>query len=158
MADHYYERLRTPWWFYFVAVLVAVLLGAEFALAVSGWVTWVPLLILLPASVLVVWRMSSGRIEVTDSELLAGDRALPLRSVERAIGLSGTELRRLVGRHGDPTAFVFIRSWIGPGVQLVLANDKGRDPADSEPYWVVSTRHPGRLLAGLAAAASIPTA
>jgi hypothetical protein len=153
----YLERLRTPWWFYLTSVGVGLLLGAEFALAVSGWVTWVPLFILLPAGLLVVWRMSSGRVAVTDTAVLAGDQQIPLGQLDRAIGLSATELRRLVGRHGDPTSFVFIRSWIGPGVQLVIRQDESTDPYDSVPYWVVSTRHPERLLAALSAA-SVPTA
>ena len=50
-------------------------------------------------------------------------------------------LRRVVGREGDPAAFVSIRSWIGPGVQLWLD-----DPEDPTPYWVVSTRHPQRVV------------
>ncbi|MDQ1721767.1 MAG: hypothetical protein QOI26_1501, partial [Pseudonocardiales bacterium] len=75
-----------------------------------------------------------------------------------------TELRRLVGRHSDPLAFTYIRSWIGPGVQLVLRRrdraassevagqaDPDALPAERypEPYWVVSSRHPDRLLAAL---------
>jgi hypothetical protein len=153
----YFERLRTPWWFYPASVGVAVLLGAEFALAVSGWVTWVPLLILLPAGLLVVWRMSSGRVAVTDSAVIAGDQQVSLAQLDRAIGLSATELRRLVGRHGDPTSFVFIRSWIGPGVQLIIRPQESSDPYDTVPYWVLSTRHPERLLAALSAA-SVPIA
>jgi hypothetical protein len=140
----YRERLRTPLWWYAGGVGVAVLLAVEFALAVSGWLTWVPFVVLIPLSVLVVLRMSSGRLVVTDGTLRAGDRTLPLDAVERAIQLSPAELRRLVGRHGDPSAFVWIRSWIGPGLQLVL-----RPQAAPEPYWVVSTRHPDRLLTAI---------
>jgi hypothetical protein len=173
---HYSEQLRTPWWWYPMAVAVAVLLGFEFSLAVRGWIAWIPLVILVPMCVLVVWRFSSGRVRLVGSALTAGDRQLELSRVDRAIGLSTTELRRLVGRHSDPAAFVFIRSWVGPGVQLVLApangnsepsaaihdrsegnpEDSGSAPRDHHPrevvpYWVVSTRHPDRLLGALAA-------
>ena len=41
-------------------------------------------------------------------------------------------------------AFVAIRPWIGPGVQIILD-----DPDDPTPYWVVSTRHPRRLMAAM---------
>lgn len=152
----YFERLRTPWWWYLAAVGVSVLLGLEFAVAVSGWIAWVPFALLLPLSLLVVWRLSSGSLTVVDGILRAGDRQLELSRVELAIDLSPTELRRLVGRHGDPLAHTFIRSWVGPGVQLVL-----RPPAEMpagpedrlpEPYWLVSTRHPDRLLAAVQAA------
>ena len=46
-------------------------------------------------------------------------------------------LRRVVGREGDPAAFVSIRPWIGPGVQLWLD-----DPEDPTPYWVISQPAP----------------
>jgi hypothetical protein len=116
----YLERLRTPWWWYLGAVGVSVLLGAEFGVAVSGWLAWVPFALLLPGSLLVVRRLSSGVVAVEGATLRAGDRRLDLADLEEAIGLTSTELRRLVGRHSDPLAFAFIRSWIGPGVQLVL--------------------------------------
>ncbi len=38
-------------------------------------------------------------------------------------------------------AFVSIRPWIGPGVQLLL--DDADDPT---PYWVISSRHPERVV------------
>jgi hypothetical protein len=53
-------------------------------------------------------------------------------------------LRRVVGREGDPAAFVSIRPWIGPGVQVWLD-----DPEDPTPYWVVSSRHPARVVEAL---------
>ncbi|HEV2887146.1 MAG TPA: DUF3093 domain-containing protein [Jatrophihabitans sp.] len=180
----YFERLRTPWWWYLGAVAVSLLLGLEFAVAVSGWVALVPFAILLPASLLVVGRLSSGSLALDGSTLRAGARSVALADIERAIDLSAAELRRLVGRHGDPLAFTYIRSWIGPGVQLVLRPPADREPAQPararseqvgseqagselvpselappesaerypEPYWVVSTRHPDRLLAALHAA------
>lgn len=170
----YFERLRTPWWWYLAAIAVAVLLGAEFGLAVSGWLVWVPFGVLVPLALLVVWRLSSATIVVTGQTLAIGDRILPLAEVAQPIVLSPTELRRLVGRHSDPLAFSFIRSWVGPGIQLVLTDepsDAGGDPgleprldqdpeseppALREPYWLISSRHPDRLLvavrAGTAAA------
>jgi hypothetical protein len=57
-------------------------------------------------------------------------------------------LRLVVGREGDPAAFVSIRPWIGPGVQVWID-----DEDDPTPYWVVSSRHPERLVKALHAAA-----
>jgi hypothetical protein len=176
-AAGYFERLRTPWWWYLAAVAVSLLLGLEFAVAISGWIAWVPFAIVLPASLLMVWRLSSGSVSVDRAIVRAGDRTVPVSDVAQAIDLSATELRRLVGRHSDPLAFTYIRSWVGPGVQLVLrpaADSRRTDrrptsrrvtgalpeaeqddaPAERipEPYWVVSTRHPDRLLAAIAAA------
>jgi hypothetical protein len=160
-VETYSERLRTPWWWYLAAVVVAVLLGAEFAIVVSGWIAALPFVVLVPLCLLVVWRLSSPRVAVAADTLTAGERSVPLELIEAAIGLTAGELRRLVGRHADPTCYSFIRSWIGPGVQLVLrpADPRPDGPTDpelpTEPYWVVSTRHPDRLLAALAAA-SVP--
>ena len=36
------------------------------------------------------------------------------------------------------------RAWVGPMVLLVLD-----DPDDPTPYWLVSSRHPDRVLAAL---------
>ena len=60
-----------------------------------------------------------------------------MREISGAVALDPLTLRRVVGREGDPAAFVSIRPWIGPGVQLWLD-----DPQDPTPYWVVSSRQP----------------
>lgn len=164
----YHEQLRTPWWWYLAGVAIAILLGGEFATAIPTWIAWIPFGLVLAVVVLGVWRFSSGRVTVTQDELLAGDQSVALASIERAIALSPTELRRLVGRHSDPSAFTFVRSWVGPGVQLVLTPpppgtpprradhfEDGAPAPSVTPYWAVSTRHPDRLLAALAAA-SVP--
>ena len=49
-----------------------------------------------------------------------------------------------LGRQLDPAAYVLHRPWIGPMVLVVLD-----DPDDPTPYWLVSSRHPGRVLAAL---------
>jgi hypothetical protein len=158
----YRERLRTPWWWYLVSFAVAILLSAEFAAAVPGWVAWTPFALLIPTCILVVWRLSSGTVRVTDHTLDVGERALELAEVEQAIALSPTELRRLIGRHSDPLAYDFVRSWVGPGIQFVLRElprieVEGVDYSDPdvalpprrEPYWLISTRHPDRVLAAV---------
>jgi hypothetical protein len=172
----YLERFRTPWWWYPVALLVGSLLGAEFAFIVPAWLTWLPIVLSLAVSVLIVWRLSSASVRVVGTQLVAGDRSLPLTDIAQAIDLSGTELRRVVGRHGDPLAYNFIRSWVGPGVQLVLVDrteDEPEFPPEieaepdefgetevplrrlREPYWLVSSRHPRELIAAIQAASPL---
>jgi hypothetical protein len=145
----YSERLRAPWWWYLAGMAAAFLLGAEFAAVIYGWAAWVPLLILLPASIAMVLRLSSGRLAVTESRLVVTGAQLSLEQIDQAIALTSSELRRLVGRQGDPAAFTFVRGWIGPGLQLVLKESR------PIPYWVVSSRHPDRVLNALKAG-SIP--
>ena len=163
----YQERLRTPWWWYPLGIVVGVLLGAEFVFVLPDSLAWLPILLSIVLAVLVVWRLSSARVSVVGDELVVPGRRLPVRDIVEVHALSYSELRRVVGRHGDPSAFTFVRSWVGPGVQLILntsdvpdwdgpASD-GPDPISSrsarppEPYWLVSTRHPDRLIAALTA-------
>jgi hypothetical protein len=140
----YRERLRTPWWWYPIAIGVACLLAAEFHMAGLRLTDWIPYGTLVPLSVLVVWWLGHHRVEVTDGELRVRDAHLPLQYVSGAVALDPQTLRLVVGREGDPAAFVAIRPWIGPGVQVWLD-----DEDDPTPYWVVSTRHPQRLLAAV---------
>ncbi|UQX86702.1 DUF3093 domain-containing protein [Jatrophihabitans telluris] len=142
----YRERLTTPWWWYLGALGVGILLGAEIGIVLPGGWVLVPFFVVTLLGAAVVYRLGSGTVQVVGQELTAGDRQLDLSRVDRLVPLSVTELRRVVGRHADPAAYTFIRSWVGPGLQLIM-----RDPSDTTPYWVVSTRHPDRLIAVLTA-------
>jgi hypothetical protein len=142
----YRETLRTPWWWYLVSVGVACLLAGEFHIAGFGLTDWIPFGTLVPLSVLLVWSLGRSRLEIADGELRVRGAHLPLQYVTGVVALDERTLRRLVGREGDPAAYVSIRPWIGPGVQLWLD-----DEDDPTPYWVLSTRHPQRLVAVLRA-------
>jgi hypothetical protein len=143
----YRERLATPMWWYLVALAVAAVLAGEFHVAGQHLTVWIPFGVLLPLSVAVVWAMGHSTLEVSGGEVRIRGAHLPLQYVSGCIGLDHATLRRVVGREGDPSAYVSIRPWIGGGVQLWLD-----DPDDPTPYWVVSTRHPDRLVAALRSA------
>jgi Protein of unknown function (DUF3093) len=143
-AVDYRETLRTPWWWYFVGVGVACLLAAEFHISGLRLTDWIPFGTLVPLSLLLVWGLGRSRLEVSRDELRIRDAHLPLRYVSGVVALDANTLRRVVGREGDPAAFVSIRPWIGPGVQVWV--DDADDPT---PYWVLSSRHPDRLVAAL---------
>jgi hypothetical protein len=137
----YREPLRTPWWWYPIGIGIAVLLGAEFHMSGIRMTYWLPFAILVPFAVAVLWSMGRSTLEVSGGELRIRGAHLPLRYVSGAVALDDLTLRRVVGREGDPAAFVSIRPWIGPGVQVWLD-----DPEDPTPYWVVSSRHPDRVV------------
>lgn len=143
----YRETLRTPWWWYVVSLGVACLLAAEFHISGLPLTDWIPFGILLPLSVVLVWWMGRSRLEVGGGELRIRDAHLPLQYASGAIALDGPTLRRVIGREGDPAAYVSIRPWIGPGVQVWM--DDADDPT---PYWVVSSRHPDLVVAAIRAA------
>jgi Protein of unknown function (DUF3093) len=157
-GGEYRERLRTPWWWYPIGIVVGVLLGAEFDFVMPPSLVGLPVVVSVLIAIVVVWRLSSSTVRVRGGRVVIGTRSLPVADIERTFGLRATELRRLVGRHGDPLAFVFIRPWIGPGVQLVLAKPAGEPKPHNplpEPYWVLSSRHPDRFLAAIEAARAV---
>jgi hypothetical protein len=137
----YREQLRTPWWWYPVAAGVAALLAAEFHYSALSLTDWVPFVVLVPLAVGAVWWLGRSRLEISGGELRIRGAHLPLRYVSGIVALDGATLRRVVGREGDPAAYVSIRPWIGPGVQVWLD-----DVDDPTPYWVLSSRHPERLV------------
>jgi hypothetical protein len=123
-----------------VALAVATVLAAEFHVSGVQLTDWIPFGTLLPLSVLIVWWLGRSRVEISAGEIRVRGAHLPLRYVSGAVALDPPTLRRVVGREGDPAAYVSIRPWVGPGVQFWLD-----DPDDPTPYWVVSTRHPDAL-------------
>lgn len=137
----YREALRAPWWWYAVALFVAGLLAAEFHVARIDLTDWLSFGILLPLSVIIVWSVGRTRLEIADGEVRIRGAHIPVHELSGAVALDAATLRRVVGREGDPAAFVQIRPWIGPGVQLWVD-----DPEDPTPYWVLSTRHPQRVV------------
>jgi DUF3093 family protein len=143
----YHESLRTPWWWYLVAVGVAGLLAGEFHISGLHLTDWIPFGTLIPLSIAIVWSLGHNSLEISDGELRVRGAHLPLTYVSGAVALDAATLRRVVGREGDPAAFVSIRPWIGGGVQLWID-----DEDDPTPYWVVSSRRPDRVVAAIRAA------
>jgi hypothetical protein len=140
-AIAYREVLRTPPWWYVVALGVAAILAGEFRIGGVDVTIWVPFCTLLPLSVVIVWAMGRSRVEIVDGELRVRGGRLRLSDVSGAVALDPLTLRRVVGREGDPAAFVSVRPWIKPGVQLWLDSTDG-----GVPYWVISTRHPRQVV------------
>lgn len=140
-AADYRETLRTPWWWYPVAIGLACLLAAEFHIGGLNLTDWIPFGTLVPLSILIVWWLGHSRLEIAGGELRVRGAHLPLRYVSGAVALDGDTLRRVVGREGDPAAYISIRPWIGPGVQVWIDDEE-----DPTPYWVISSRNPDRLV------------
>jgi hypothetical protein len=133
-------------WWYPIAMGVAAILAAEFHISGLPLTDWLPWGILLPLSAVIVWSTGRSELAIRGGELTIRGAHIPLQFISGAVALDTNTLRRVVGREGDPRSFVQIRPWIGPGVQVWLA-----DPDDPTPYWVISTRHPDEVVSLLRA-------
>jgi hypothetical protein len=144
----YRERLRVPWWWWPPAFGVAVLVAMEVNVAARTLPRWLAYAALFAvAAAVLVWL---GRIEVRVAgepgqvELWAGQAHLPTDVIARCAEVPRSAKSAALGRQLDPAAYVLHRAWVGPMVLVVLD-----DPDDPTPYWLVSTRHPDRVLAAL---------
>jgi DUF3093 family protein len=144
----YRERLWVPWWWWPPGLGLAALIALELNQGVAALPDWVPFAVLLPvAAVVLLWF---GRIEVSvvrgsgETELWVGAAHLPVSVLTRSAEVPKSAKSAALGRQLDPAAYVVHRAWVGPMVLLVLD-----DPDDPTPYWLVSCRHPDRVLAAL---------
>ena len=140
------ERLYVPWYHWVLPLVAAGLLAAEVHMGYPGVRAWLPYVILLPLTALLIWRFGNARVEVRDGELWAGEAHLPLRWVGEVRVVPLAAKRKALGPGFDPAAFALHRGWIGPMVWVEVT-----DPHDPTPYWMISTRSPERLSAALVA-------
>jgi hypothetical protein len=142
----YRERLSVPWWWWPIAFGVATLVALEVNRAAQNLPDWVPFAMLFViASGVLIWF---GRVEIRvetghdgPAVLWAGPAHLPAEVIARSAEIPRTAKSAALGRQLDPAAYVLHRPWVGPLVLVVLD-----DPDDPTPYWLVSSRHPDRVL------------
>lgn len=137
-----------PWWWWPLAFALAALIAVEVNMGVPSLPRWLPFAALFPvAAGALLWL---GRVEIrvttADSgvELWAGEAHLPAAVISRSADIPRSAKSAALGRQLDPAAYVVHRGWVGPMVLVVL--DDADDPT---PYWLVSTRHPERVLSAL---------
>ena len=138
------ERLYVTWWIWPLPLLAAGLLAAEVHMGFPGVRSWLPYVILLPLTTVLIVRMGSTKVEVSGGELKAGDAHIPLALLGDVEIIAPEDRRRAMGPQLDPAAFVVHRGWVKPLVRVRVD-----DPEDPTPYWVISTRHPEALAAAL---------
>lgn len=150
----YRERLWVPWWWWPVGFGLAALIALEVNTGITALPDWLPFATLFTvAGATLLWL---GRVEIrvtegakafegqAEVELWAGDAHLPITVIARSAEIARTAKSAALGRQLDPAAFVLHRGWVGPMVLVVLD-----DPDDPTPYWLVSCRHPQRVLSAL---------
>ena len=143
----YREQLRVPasWWLLPIVIAGSVWLTVQhvYGLRASAPVTVGVLL----ASIAGLVAYGRAVVAVGPAGFVAGRARLPLWAVGGITALDAAAARTARGPEADPRAFFLIRGYIRPMVRVVVD-----DPADPVPYWLVSTRHPDKLVAALSAA------
>ncbi|BBZ14321.1 DUF3093 domain-containing protein [Mycobacterium branderi] len=144
----YRERLWVPWWWWPPGFALAAIVALEVNQGVPALPNWLPFAVLFAvATGALLWlgRMEI-RVTVGDEgvELWAADAHLPVTVIARSAEIPRSAKSAALGRQLDPAAFVLHRAWVGPMVLVVLD-----DPDDPTPYWLVSCRHPERVLSAL---------
>jgi hypothetical protein len=147
-ADEFYvEKLavRPVWWL--VACAVATLGAVELA-AGFRWQVW--LVVLAAALVPTVGiLLGVGRlvVRVDTVGLHAGGRTMTFDDMESAESLDREQTRLRVGPESDPAAHLVFRGYVA---ESVLVRPLRSTPV---PYWLVSSRHPEKLVAAIERAA-----
>lgn len=145
----YRERLWVPLWWSLPAAVLAGVIAFEIGLAAPAIPAWLPYVLLFGVAAAVLMWFSKTELKVVrdsagDTELWVGDAHLPTSVISRTAEVPRSAKSAALGRQLDPAAFVVHRAWVGPMVLVVLD-----DPDDPTPYWLISSRHPDRVLAAI---------
>jgi hypothetical protein len=145
-APAFRERLYLPWWHWILPLFAAGLLAAEVNMGYPGVRAWLPFVITIPLTLLLLWRFSNATVAVRDGELHVGEAHLPLEFAGETQSIPGRLKRQVLGPAFDPAAFALHRSWVGSMVWIQVTDEE-----DPTPYWLISTRHPEELVAAMRA-------
>lgn len=136
----YVERLsiRARWWA--VVLAIAVFGSTELFAGFSGRVIAVVLAAVVVPTVVLLALAGRTTLRVDDHGVHAGGHTLTFDDMDSAQALDAHETRLLLGPEADPSARLVIRGYIREAVLL-------RPVETGEvPYWLVSTRHPQRVI------------
>jgi hypothetical protein len=142
----YAETLSVPlrWW----AIVTMFHASALLALLVAGLgaAAYLVMAAVVGVTVAVLLSYGAAGIEVTEDELVAGRARIPLRLLARPEALDAEATRDRIGPSADARAYLLVRPYIARSVVVDVV-----DADDPAPYWLVSSRHPRRLAAAIAA-------
>ena len=140
----YAERLTVPlrWWAQ-GTMLVASLWLAVLA-ATPEMVAWSVTAVALAIMVALFVGYGRARVAVEDGTFRAGRAQIRLEHVGEVTALDAEGLRRQAGVDADARAYLLLRPYLKRGVRVDLT-----DPADPAPYWLVSCRHPDRVVSAV---------
>lgn len=140
----YEERLWPSLWIWGVAAGAA---GASIlTFAPISLTAGVVAAAVVAAVLAVLLVLSTPVVRVTPTYLEAGRARIERQYVGPAEAFAGDDATAQRGPGLDARAYLCIRGWISPVVRVEIT-----DPVDPAPYWLISTRRPGQLVAALTA-------
>jgi hypothetical protein len=144
---NYAERLHVPlrWWALATMFLATVLLA--FLVATPVWLAFTATGVMVAAVAAFFLSYGGARVTVEDGVFTAGRARIPVAQLGVPVAHDASASRRLAGVDADARAYLLLRPYVARSVQVPVA-----DPADPTPYWLVSTRHPDRVVHALVAA------
>lgn len=147
----YEERLHVPlrWWALLTMFAASVLLA--FLVATPLWLALAVTAVVFGVVAAVFVGYGAARITVHGGVLRAGRATIPVRHLGAAVALDARASHRLAGVDADARAYLLLRPYVKQSVQVPV-----QDPGDPTPYWLLSTRHPHRLVAALTQARTAP--
>ncbi|MCW2835359.1 MAG: hypothetical protein JWN68_3312 [Nocardioides sp.] len=142
------ERLSVPlrWWVQ--GTMMVATLWLALVVAVPLTVAWVVTGLALAVLSALFVSYGAARVSVGDGVLRAGRAQIATDHLGAVTPLDPEAMRLQAGRDADARAFLLLRPYVKRGVRVDL-----HDPSDPAPYWLISSRHPDRLAAALAASA-----
>jgi Protein of unknown function (DUF3093) len=140
----YDERLGVPprWWALGAILVASFWLALAVALPpVAAWAVAA-----IAGALLVGFLVGYGasRVQVATGWLSAGRARIDLQYVDAVTPLDAVATRRQAGVDADARAYLLLRPYVKSSVRIDL-----RDPDDPTPYWLVSSRTPGLLVAAV---------
>lgn len=142
----YDERLAVPVYWWPIAAVCVLLLGAE-VYAGFGWPVAVGTYAVLAGFITALFLAWGARIRVADGALHAGRARLAFSAMGDVSALTPESARKM---RGDQRAYIFARPYLKYAVRVEV-----RDPDDPTPYWLVFTRRPQSLAKALAQARTV---
>lgn len=138
----YRERLSPSLW----VLVAAAVCGPMAALVFAPIDTTLALVVGAVVGVAIVALLVAGSpvLEVRDGILHAGRARIEVELLGAATVLAGEDARHARGSGLDPRSWHVIRGGIDGVVTIPVI-----DPDDPTPVWVLSTRTPERLVAGI---------
>jgi hypothetical protein len=140
---HFQEVIRMPFWllsliyFFFLSFVLSVW-------AALGNIPAIGTLITLSILLILMYRKSALRIEVTEMELRIGRAHIERKYLGTATLLNSLEMRQTRTRDANVKAFLAIRFWSSTGIKVDV-----KDARDQTPYWLITSNRSVELVKAL---------